>query len=315
MDFGQGAMEVLGALSDGMAGVVGKAGPSVVGVSGRGRRPASGVVFAPGLVLTVNHALERGPEREEAVSVNTHDGRSLEARLAGRDFASDLAVLRVEGLEEPALSPSEGARMGEISISAGRPGRGDLEVALGVVSAVGGSQRVWSGRHGGRGGWRGPRLESYVQTDAAPYYGLGGGALLNARGNVLGIVVAGRGRGATIAVPSDTAWRVARALESRGSTRRGYLGILSQPVRLPGSEEGSAQSRGLLIASVEEDSPAGHGGVLVGDILTTVDGQTVQDTDDLLGLLADERVGREVPVQVIRGGEPKTLRITVGERG
>jgi serine protease DegQ len=132
---------------------------------------------------------------------------------------------------------------------------------------------------------------------------------------VLGIMTSGLARGAALAIPVEIAWRVARTLEERGSVRRGYLGILSQPVQLPdGQRLGLTQRSGLLVVGVEDGSPAGRGGVIIGDILVTLDGQPVEDTEDLLGLLTDERVGREAQVQVVRGGELQTLQVTVGER-
>jgi serine protease DegQ len=133
---------------------------------------------------------------------------------------------------------------------------------------------------------------------------------------VLGIMMTGLARGAALAIPAEVAWRVARTLESRGSIKRGYLGILSQPVRLPDAQRtGLTQRGGLLVVGVEDGSPAGRGGLLVGDILATVDGQPVEDTDDLLVLLTGERVGKTVPVKVVRGGELQTLQVTIGERG
>ncbi|HJQ30358.1 MAG TPA: PDZ domain-containing protein, partial [Rubrobacter sp.] len=175
---------------------------------------------------------------------------------------------------------------------------------LGVVSAVGGPVRTR----------RGPRLERFIQTDATPYPGFSGGPLIDARGKVLGILASGWGRGAAFAIPADIAWRTASTLHERGTIKRGYLGILSQPVRLPDGERLS-QRGGLLVVGVEDGSPAGRGGLIVGDILATLDGQPVEDTDDLLVLLAGDRVGRPVPVTLVRGGELTEIEITVGERG
>ena len=119
-----------------------------------------------------------------------------------------------------------------------------------------------------------------------------------------------------MAVPAAVAWDVARTLAERGSVKRGYLGILSQPVSLPAAQRmGLEAGGGLLVVGVDEDSPAGKGGVLVGDILVSLDATTVADTEELLALLTGDKVGREVPVRVVRGGEQKTLRVTVGERG
>ena len=296
--------DTLAALSDGMADAVENAATSIVRVNGRRRRSGSGLVFAQNKVLTASHVLER----EEDLSVETADGRTLTARFAGRDPSTDLAVLNVEGLDiEPAM-PAEGeARVGQISLAVGSHSRGEgPRATLGVVSTVGGPVRTR----------RGPRLERYIQTDATPYPGFSGGPLIDVRGNVLGILVSGWGRGAAFAIPADIAWRTAGTLSERGSVKRGYLGILSQPVRLPDGERlGLTQRGGLLVVGVEEGSPAGHGGLIVGDILATLDGQPVEDTDDLLVLLAGERVGRAVPVKLVRGGELAEVEITVGERG
>ena len=295
--------DTLAALSDGMADAVENVATSIVRVNGRRRRSGSGLVFAQNKVLTASHVLER----EEDLSVETADGRTLTARFAGRDPSTDLAVLNVEGLDiEPAM-PAEGeARVGQISLAVGSHSRGEgPRATLGVVSAVGGPVRTR----------RGPRLERYIQTDATPYPGFSGGPLIDVRGNVLGILVSGWGRGAAFAIPADLAWRTAGTLSERGSVKRGYLGILSQPVRLPdGQRFGLTQRGGLLVVGVEDGSPAGRGGLIVGDILATLDGQPVEDTDDLLVLLAGDRVGSSVPLGLVRGGELAEIEITVGER-
>lgn len=297
-------LTALSALSDGMADAVEQVGPRVVRVNGRRRRPASGVVYAPDMVLTASHVLER----EEDLSVGTHDGRMLPAWFVGRDPSTDLAVLRAEGLDVDATTPAEGnARVGQLALALGSSSRSEgPRASLGVVSAVGGPLRTG----------RGTRLERYIQTDATPYPGFSGGPLIDARAKVLGIITAGWARGAALAIPTDVAWRVARTLESRGSAKRGYLGILSQPVHLPDAQRsGLTQRAGLLVVGVEDDSPATLGGLLIGDILATLDGQPVEDTEDLLVLLTGERVGQKVPVKVVRGGELQMLEITIGERG
>ena len=296
--------DTLAALSNGMADAVENVATAVVRVNGRRRRSGSGVVFAQNMVLTASHVLER----EEDLSVETADGRTLSARFAGRDHSTDLAVLNVGGLDLDPATPAEGdARVGQISLAVGSHTRGEgPRATLGVVSAVGGPVRSR----------RGPRVERYIQTDATPYPGFSGGPLIDARGDVLGILVSGWGRGAAFAIPADIAWRTAGTLSERGSVKRGYLGILSQPVRLPnGQSLGLTQRGGLLVVGVEDGSPAGRGGLIVGDILATLDGQPIEDTEDLLVLLAGDRVGRSVPVKLVRGGELTEVEITVGERG
>ena len=296
--------DTLAALSNGMADAVENVATAVVRVNGRRRRSGSGVVFAQKMVLTASHVLER----EEDLSVETADGRTLSARFAGRDHSTDLAVLNVEDLDIDPATPAEGdARVGQISLAVGSHSRGEgPRATLGVVSAVGGPVRSR----------RGPRVERYIQTDATPYPGFSGGPLIDARGDVLGILVSGWGRGAAFAIPADIAWRTAGTLSERGSVKRGYLGILSQPVRLPnGQSLGLTQRGGLLVVGVEDGSPADRGGLIVGDILATLDGQPIEDTEDLLVLLAGDRVGRSVPVKLVRGGELTEVEITVGERG
>ena len=293
--------EVLGAFSDGMADTVEKAGASVVKVNSRRRRGASGIVYDAGLVLVADHALQR----EEGITVEKGDGKKLPARILGRDSASDLALLEVEGLDAEAATPADAARVGQLALAVGRPGHEGLRAGFGVVSAVGGPLRMG----------RGTMMERYVQTDATPYPGLGGGPLVDVRGNVLGVVVAGMMRGVTLAVPADVAWRVAETLKNQGHVKRGYLGILSQPVRLPAAQRAENRNRGLLVVGVEEDSPAGYGGLLMGDILVGLDGETVEDTGELQALLSGERVDKEVEVAVIRGGEAETVHVTVGQRG
>jgi serine protease DegQ len=294
----------LSRLSEGMADAVERIGLSVVQVNGRRRRSASGVVYAPARVLTASHVVER----EEDLSVGTGEGRTVEARLIGRDPSNDLAVLEVSELGDRTVAEpaAGGVRVGQISLAVARPSREGIRASFGVISSVGGPLRTG----------RGARLERYVQTDATPYPGFSGGPLINTEGTVLGITTLGFARGVALAVPAEVAWRAAEMLSERGSIKRGYLGILSQPVRLPAAQRAGLQgSGGLLVVGVEDDSPAGKGGMLLGDILVSLDATSVADTDELQALLTSDRVGREVPVEVIRGGELTTLRVTVGERG
>ncbi len=299
------AASALSVLSEGMADAVEKIGPSVVQVHGRRRRPASGIVYATGKVLTASHVLER----EEDLSIVTHDGRTLEARFLGRDSSTELAVLEAPELGDGAIAEpaAGGVRVGQVSLAVARPSREGIRASFGVISAVGGPLHTR----------RGARLESYVQTDATPYPGFSGGPLIDAEGAVLGIMALGLARGVALAVPADVAWRVAGALSERGSVKRGYLGILSQPVRLPAAQRVGLgeQKGGLLVVGVEDGSPAGEGGMILGDILVSLDATPVTDTDELQALLTGDRVGSEAVAGVIRGGELQTLSVTIGERG
>ncbi len=293
--------DTLSTLSDQLADAVERAGRAVVQVNGRPRRPSSGVVYAPTLVLAAEHAVER----EDDLTVETGNGPPLAAQLVGRDLASDLVVLRVPGLgTEPALTASGPARVGQFVLAVGRPGDHELMASIGIVSAVGGPVRT-----------RGGMLDQYIRTDATPYPGFSGGGLIDARGAVLGILTTGLAGGAALAVPASLAWRLAEPLARQGYVPRGWLGIGSQPVHIPtGQRAGRGHETGLLIVELAPESPALRGGLLLGDILVTLDGQAVDDGEALQALLGGERVGRTVVVQVLRGGALVTLEVTVGQR-
>jgi len=293
--------DVLNTLSNQMADAVERIGPALVLVNGRARQAASGIVYADGLVLTADHVLER----EEDLTILTHDGRTLPAQFVGRDPSSDLAVLKVADLNVAPATAASPARVGQMILAVGRPTADGPMASIGIVSAVGGPLRT------GRGGM----LERYIRTDATPYPGFSGGPLIDTSGAVVGVTTTGLVGGVALAVPAEIAWRIADALQKHGSIKRGFLGISSQPVHLQDNQRGGKdQDHGLLIVRVDADSPAGKGGLLLGDILVALDGQAVKDTDDLQALLTGERVGTEVPVEVIRGGSLQTVNVTVGER-
>lgn len=296
------AAELLGAISNQMADAVAAAGAALVQVRGRARGPASGIVRGGDTVITADHVLER----DDDLSIVAPDGRELPAQLAGRDAASDLALLRVPGLGVAAAPFADTpARVGQIVLAVGRPGASPM-ASLGIVSAAGGPLRSR----------RGAVLEQYIQTDAIPYPGFSGGALIDARGAVVAVLTTGLVGGVALGVPAALTLRIADAIAGGGVVRRGFLGISSQPVEIPAAQRaGLAQERGLLVVRVEPGSPAEHGGLMLGDVLTAFDGQTLTDTDELQALLAGERVGKAVPVQLLRGGAVTTVEVTVGQRG
>jgi S1-C subfamily serine protease len=296
------AAELLGAISNQMADAVAKIGASLVQVRGRSRGPASGIVTGVDTVLTADHVLER----DDDLSIRTPDGRELPAQLRGRDSASDLALLQIPGLGvEPAAFAEAPARVGQLILAVGRPGNDTPMASFGIVSATGGPLRSR----------RGAVLEQYIQTDAIPYPGFSGGALIDANGAVVAVLTTGLAGGVALGVPAALARRVADTLLGGGSVRRGFLGISSQPVEIPANQRaGLAQERGLLVVRVEAGSPAALGGLMVGDLLTAFDGHPLTDTDELQALLLGERVGKAVPAQLLRGGVVTTVEITVGQR-
>lgn len=295
---------ILMELSDALADAAEKAGKATVTVNARRRMPASGIAYAADLILTADHVIER----EEDITVTLADGTEVPARLAGRDAGSDLAVLR---LERAAATPAEvtdaPARLGQLALVLGRPSGDEIEASLGTVGAIGGPVRTA----------RGGMLERYIRTDSISYPGFSGGPLVAADGTVLGLNTSGLGRGGAITIPADIAWKIAETLTKHGRIKRGYLGIRSQTVEIPGASQkalGRDQETGLLVVSVENDSPASRGGLIVGDILVAVAGQPVLHHDELFTRLGGDVAGTSTPVEVLRGGQPQTLNIVIGER-
>ena len=291
-------------ISSQMVQAVEKAGESTVLVNGRRRIPASGIAYASDLILTADHVVER----DEDVSIMLADGTTLAAAIAGRDPGNDLALLRAE---KPSFKPAEKsgreARVGELVLALGRPSQEGIEASFGIVSAIGGPVRTGSGG----------LLEHYLRTDVIPFPGFSGGPLIDTEGKVVGLNTSGLAHGMSITIPAGLAWLDAENLAKYGYVKRGYLGIRSQLVALsPDLRKALSreQEQGLLLVSVEDGSPAEAGGLIVGDILVAVEGQPVTHHDDLMVYLTGQAVGKSTPIQVLRGGQPLTVSVTVGER-
>jgi S1-C subfamily serine protease len=297
--------KVLRDLSDALATTVETAGVGVVRVEARQRLAASGIVWsADGVVVTAHHVVEQ----EENITLGLPGGSSVAASLVGRDPTTDLAVLRAEGGQAAGLAAAtwagaETVRVGHLVLGLGRPGR-SVQATLGIVSALGESWRTPAGG----------RVEPYLQTDLVMYPGFSGGPLVDSAGRVLGVNTSALLRGVSLAVPTPTVRQVVETLLAHGRVRRGYLGVGAQAVRLP---EALAQQLGqetaLLLMSVEPDSPAAHGGLMLGDTIVAFDGQPVRHMDDLLALLSGDRVGSSAPVRLVRGGQVQDLTVIVGE--
>ncbi|HLI26573.1 MAG TPA: trypsin-like peptidase domain-containing protein [Chloroflexota bacterium] len=296
---------LLARFSDELADAVAAAGRRTVAVLARRRLPGSGVLWdAQGVIVTADHVLER----DDDLQVLLADGRELPATLVGRDPSTDLAVLRVAADGLPAVPPPEEVevRVGHYVLAVGRLDAGPPSASGGIVSAIGGP---WRGR-------RGALIEGYLRTDLVLYPGFSGGPLVDARGRIIGINTSLLARGHGLALPLATVRRVTTTLLAKGRVQRGYLGIGTQPVALPAplAARVGGQTRGLLVLSVEPASPAERAGLLLGDILVAFAGHPLRDTDDLLALLGPERIGTSQPLTIVRGGEPRTLTVTVGER-
>lgn len=291
-------------LSEAMADTVANAGKSVLTVDARRRISASGIAFSTTHVLTAAHVLER----DEDIHIILPDNTRFEATLTGYDPGSDLALLGVEqGVLVTAKAAADNPRVGEFALSLGRPISEGIQASLGIISAYGGPIRTT----------RGVILEQYLRTDAIPYPGFSGGPLINAAGEIVGVNTSGLVRGLSISIPVAHAWSVAEMLLKHGRVRRGYLGVRSQPVDLPPKQQealGRSQPTGLLVVSVEDDSPALRGGLFVGDILVGLAGQTLMDPHDLVYKLAEASAGQEALIEILRGGQLVRIPVIIGER-
>ena len=293
---------VVEGISNELAGMVEAAGPAIVRVEGRRRLPASGIVWSDdGIVVTAHHVVER----DDRIGVGLADGNKVDAELVGRDPTTDLAVLRVEGVQPSSAKSAqvEDLSVGHLVLALGRPGR-TVQATLGIVSALGTSWRTAAGG----------TIDRYLQTDVVMYPGFSGGPLVDADGKVLGLNTSAL-RGVSLTIPSLTVDRVVESILSHGRVQRGYLGVGVQPVNLPEAlAEELGQETGLILISVEPGSPAEAGGLTLGDTLLSVHGEPVRRLDDLLSLLSGELVGEEVLIRILRGGESGEQKVTVGER-
>lgn len=295
--------QLLAELSDVLAGTVERGSTGVVRVEGRNRMPASGIIWSSdGIIVTAHHVLEQ----EDNIKVGLPDGQTEPATLVGRDPTTDLAVLRIQAtdLVPPTWVEPDGLRVGNLVLALGRPGN-NIRATLGIVSALG---RSWRTPTGGS-------LDRYLQTDLTMYPGFSGGPLVDAEGQIVGVNSSALLRGTTLTIPTPTVQRVVETLMTHGRIRRGYLGVGAQPIQLPqGIARKLGQETGLILVSVEPDSPAEKANLFLGDTLVSIAGQPVRQLDDLLGSLSEDRVGTAVPVQILRGGEVRELSVTIGER-
>jgi S1-C subfamily serine protease len=306
---------LLDAYSRAVIDVVDRVGPAVVRLDVKAHNgpthggTGSGVVVAPdGLVLTNSHVVG-GATR---VDVATIEGRSLGARVVGDDPDTDLALVRVDAsvtLPAATLGNSKRLRRGQLVIAIGNPLGFESTVTTGVVSALGRSLRSRSGR----------LIDDVIQTDAALNPGNSGGPLVSSHGEVVGIntaVIMGA-QGICFAVASNTANFVLGELVRHGRVRRAFIGIAAQQFTLSRRLRHAAslaQESAVMIATVESGSPAERAGLHAGDVILALDGTAVTGADDLIRLLAGDKIGRTVEIETLRNGSRHALSLVPDER-
>ena len=310
---------LLDAYSQAVIGVVDKVSPAVVNIDVhrqlRGRRRnnqsvaqevrgnGSGFIFTKdGYILTNSHVVHNATGLEVTLS----DGRHFPAELVGDDPETDIAVIRIHApnLVAAQLGDSQSLKAGQVAIAIGNPYGFQTTVTTGVVSALGRSFRARSGR----------LIDNIIQTDAALNPGNSGGPLVTSHGEVIGIntAVIMSAQGICFAVPINTAKTILTPLIKDGFIQRGYIGIGGQNVPLPRRtvlfHELSVES-GVLIISIEDDSPAQTAGLVEGDVIVGINNQPIASIDDLHKLLTHEQVGMRSPLTIIRRNDKLIIDI------
>jgi S1-C subfamily serine protease len=285
-------------LSNAMAGAVDKAGASVIRIEARRRMPASGIVWdESGVIVTAHHVVQR----EDRIDIGLPDGTKKKAKFVGRDPSTDLAVVKVDGVDLPVPSwrPLEQIKVGHLVLALGRPSM-NVNASLGVISSI--DDRASRRGHGS--------LDAFVQTDVVMYPGFSGGPLIDAEAGFVGLNTSALVRGVSLAVPFATIERVVAALLKDGRIQRAYLGVGVQPVRLPDEFQSTLKREtGLMVVSIEADSPAEKGGLLLGDVIVALDDTPMTHVDALLGSLAGNLIGEKVKLEIVRAGKLDAVEV------
>src|SRR5262245_29769249 len=278
-----------------LADAVERVAASVVGLTTRRQRGA-GVVWRAGVAVTSASALWRA----RGVSVVLPDGEQVDGTLRGVDSGTDLAVVSFaeRGVAAVERDPDPTPRVGDAVFAVGREPSGAVQASFGHIGAVAGSWRSW----------RGGRIERLIRLDGGLYPGLAGAAVGDAAGRLLGVASPMFSRHHGVVIPPPTIERVVEQLLAHGRVQQGYLGIAAQPVR---AQRDGIGVDGLLVSSVADDGPAARAGLLVGDVIVALGGQSVGSLEGLRDRL---QVGAQVDVDIARGGHAQKVSVQVTER-
>ena len=297
--------EALIELSNALAAATERAAIHIVAVHTGPRGSSSGVIWRAGIIVTADHALRS----DEEIKVTLPDQRVVSATLVGRDATTDLAVLKCAEAASPVPAFGDAAELaaGHLTLVVGRTRASGPVAALGAVSLAVAERRQWGGA----------TLSPYIRLDVGLQPTAIGGAVVDARGNVVGIATPKFARFGAIAIPAATVNRVADVLLSKGRIPRGYLGVGLQPIRLPAELTQSTHRKGktaTIVLDVAPDSPAHRADLLIGDLLLSLDGHEVLHPGDVHSTLGPDSIGKTFVAQLLRGGELREVRISVTER-
>ncbi|MFZ1952926.1 MAG: S1C family serine protease [Pseudolabrys sp.] len=286
--------------SDALAARVEATKPTAIAIRLAHERHITGIVWRPDIVVTSEQAL---PRREE-FEVVTAGGAVTTAKVAGRDSSTNIAVLRLqEPLASYSITTSE-AHAGAIVIAIAADGTGGATARLGIVNSVG---PEW---HSTRGGL----IDRRIALDVRLARSEEGGPIFDAAGNYIGMSTFGP-RGQVLVIPTTTIDRILPMLLKNGRVARGWLGVTLQAVAVPDAlHEAADQSSGLMVMSVLENSPAAQAGILAGDIILSVDGNSTYRFRKIARYFGSESIGRKTDLRLIRSGAVITVNTTITER-
>lgn len=291
---------LLGALSGMLAHRFAAARASVAAVRLSDRAHLAAILWRHDALLTSEQSL---PERD-SLQLVMPDGSAVSGRLAGRDPATNVAVIRLDSaVQAPSLSAGT-PQIGTVVIAAGSDGAGRGSARLGVVNALG---PEWHSMRGGR-------IEARIQLDIRLAASEEGGPAFDAAGDWLGMTTFGP-RDQILVIPAVTLQRIAPALLSAGRVPRGWLGVALRPVAVPDELHGAAgETTGLMVMSLSSEGPAAKAGIVAGDIILSIDGASARRLRSVLAHLGSDSVGKSVSLRVIRGGAVITIEATITER-
>ena len=291
-------MSTWSSLSSEISVAVEQVAPSIVQVHGR-RRVAAGLVVAENIILTP------AAVDDDKVAVHAGNGQAVEGVVLGRIGHMGLTVLRVDGLGLRPVTSTDDVKPGHLAVAVGRTWSGNVMAMLAPIAVVGGPLRTG----------RASEIERVIRIQQSPHGAMNGGALVDASGRVLGIITSLAIRGTTVVIPASLAFAAATRVAADGGTKQGFLGVSSMPVAIPERQRaGRSESVGLLVNQVSRQSPADAAGLLVGDVIVAFDGEPVHDGEALVTRLRGNRIGKAVPVTVLRGAAAGEVSVTVGER-
>ena len=292
-------------LSNALAQATDRAASSVVAVHTERRGSSSGIVWRSGVIVTSEHALRR----DEEIQVTLPNGRVASASLAGRDPSTDIAVLKCAEASNaaPEFGDAAALKPGSLTLVVGRTRVSGPVAALGVVSLVAPDRRTWTGAS----------IVPYIRLDVGLQPTAVGGAVIDAQGRTVGMATPRFTRFGAIAVPASSINKITDTLLQKGRIPRGYLGVGLQPVRLPDALRDKLkwnEKTAAIVMDVHPGGSADKAGIVIGDILISMDGQPVTGLEDVQSHLAGEAIGKTLPLKFVRGGAIQEGSIVVAER-